>query len=113
MQPFKWSLPIIILLASGCAPLPARDDPWSGRDKLNHFGASALIAAAAVQSEKNRGADDCQALRFGFVLSSGVGVSKEMVDATIRKTGWSWRDLVMDGLGALAGGWIVAPCHDD
>lgn len=74
--------------------------PVAPLDKLKHFGASAIIAAA--QREKSRGEDDCQALRFGLAFSSGIGMSKEMVYATIRNVGWRWRALVMDGLGALA-----------
>jgi putative lipoprotein len=99
------------LLLSGCAPIPARDDPWSGPDKAIHFGASALIAAAAAQSAKNHEHSDCEAFRIGFIVSSGAGVAKELVDANIRQVGWSWRDLVLDGLGAVVGSWVVAPCR--
>lgn len=107
----KYSTLIIALLLNGCAPVPVRNDPWSGPDKALHFGASAVIAAAAAQSAKNHEHSDCKAFRIGFVVSSGVGVAKEIADDNIRQVGWSWRDLVMDVLGAAAGSWIVAPCR--
>lgn len=94
----------------GCAPLPARDDPWTGHDKLQHLGYSAVIAAAATAAAKNQGADHCDAARIGFGLSFSAGVAKELYDANVRRIGWSWRDLVMDGVGALGASLAVAPC---
>lgn len=99
-----------LLLISGCAPIPARDDPWGGPDKMRHAGASAVIAAAAAQYDKNRGASECEAFRFGVAISAGVGVAKEFADDTVRHVGWSWRDLVADGIGALLGSMVVAQC---
>lgn len=111
MQCIKPVALLALLLLSGCAPIPVRDDPWTGPDKLRHFGASAVIAAAATQNARNHETTDCQAFRIGFVISSGVGVAKEAADDIIRHVGWSWRDLVMDGLGAVVGSWVVAPCR--
>lgn len=101
----------VVLCLGGCTVVPARDDPWSGPDKVRHFGASALIAAAAAQHEKNQNASDCQAFRFGITVSASAGLAKEVIDEHIRHVGWSWRDLAADGLGVLAGSLIVAPCH--
>ncbi len=111
MQCLKYALLIATLFMNGCAPISVRNDSWSTPDKAHHFGVSALIAAAAAQSAKNHEHSDCEAFRIGFVVSSGAGIAKEVVDENIRHTGWSWRDLVMDGLGALAGSWVVAPCR--
>lgn len=111
MQRISYAVLFTVLFICGCAPIQVRHDPWSGPDKLQHFGASAVIAAAAAQSAKNHEHSDCKAFRIGFVVSSGVGVAKEVVDENIRNTGWSWRDLVMDGLGAFVGSWMVAPCR--
>lgn len=102
---------LALLLLSGCTTIPARDDPWSSPDKLRHFGASAVIAAAAAQNARNHEREGCEAFRIGFVISSGVGIAKEAADDTLRHVGWSWRDLAMDVLGALAGSLIVAPCR--
>lgn len=98
-------------LCFACAPLPARDDPWTGYDKLQHFGYSAVIAAASTVIARQSGVNDCAATRAGFGITLGVGISKEWYDANIRHTGWSWRDLVMDSAGAAIGSVAAGSCR--
>ena len=77
-------------------------DPWFGRDKKLHFGASAALAVtgygvAAVTTES-------RTLRtFVGVSSAAVaGVGKELIDLA----GYgdpSWKDLTWDGIGCAVG----------
>lgn len=94
-----------------CAPLPAREDPWTGIDKVQHFAFSTALSAALAQASLNDGKSDCGALRVGFGWTMAVGVGKEVFDARIRRAGWSWRDLVADAAGAMAGGVLITDCR--
>lgn len=40
---------------------------------------------------------------FGAVFALGLGIGKEAGDKNNPKSGWSWGDLVADGLGILVG----------
>jgi putative lipoprotein len=95
------------LLAVLCAPDLARaagpdPDPWFGRDKALHFGASATIAGSGYAI----GAPlfDCRghALILGGSLAAAAGITKELLDATGLGDP-SWRDLAWDGIGTAAG----------
>lgn len=86
-------------LARAAGPDP---DPWFGRDKALHFGASATIAGSGYAI----GAPllDCRgcALILGGSLAAAAGITKELLDATGLGDP-SWRDLTWDGIGTLAG----------
>jgi putative lipoprotein len=95
------------LLAALCSPALARavgpdPDPWFGRDKALHFGASVTLAGSGYAI----GAPlfDCRgyALILGASLAVGAGVTKELLDATGLGDP-SWRDLAWDGIGTVAG----------
>lgn len=95
------------LLAAGLTPGLALaagpdPDPWFGRDKALHFGASATIAGSGYAI----GAPlfDCRghALILGASLAAGAGITKELLDLTGLGDP-SWRDLAWDGIGTVAG----------
>jgi putative lipoprotein len=92
---------VSVLFVSG--PARAADpDPWFGRDKALHFGASAAIASAgygtsALFSEKTR-----VRLATGAVLGLGAGVAKELWDLSGHGDA-SWRDLTWDLAGTVTG----------
>jgi putative lipoprotein len=104
-------LAVAMLATSGCAPLPAHKDPWSGIDKVQHFAFSTVMSAAIAQASLNDGRSDCAAMRLGVGWTMAIGAGKEVFDAQIRHAGWSWRDLVADAAGAMAGGLIVTDCR--
>ncbi len=96
---------VLLACAFACAcagTARAEDDPWLGRDKLLHFGASAGIAAAGygvgAALDDRRGV--AIAVGAGAALVAGAG--KEALDAA----GYghpSLRDFAWDVLGAAAG----------
>lgn len=71
-------------------------DPWWGRDKAWHFAVSHAMSNAL----ESRSSLSCTQ---SAALTLGVGVAKELVDWKIRKTFFSWKDLVYDALGATLG----------
>ena len=92
----------VALLTLPSAAHAADRDPWLGKDKALHFGASSLIAAggytigAFVFDARGR------ALLAGAILSAAAGIGKETLDLA----GYgdpSWKDLTWDGIGMVAG----------
>jgi len=86
-----------------------RADTWLGRDKLEHFGVTAAMAAAAGFVAYNHfdvSHDDAVAVGFG--VSLGLGGLKEIVDANVPGGQPSAKDIVADLLGALAGAALLA-----
>ena len=90
-------------LAAGCATRPDSADPWFGRDKAKHFCAAAAVSAAATAAarEGHCGSRDTAQLAVGGALVLGFG--KEAYDKHGKRTFWSWKDIVWDLAGALAG----------
>lgn len=81
---------------------PADPDPWFGKDKALHFGASALIAgggyAIGAAVFPSRGA----ALALGGGLALGAGTAKELADLAGLGNP-SWRDFFWDVAGTVVG----------
>ncbi len=48
---------------------------------------------------------DARCLAFGVTLS--LGAAKETYDLTVKKTGWSWKDLIWTAAGTLTGNLIA------
>jgi putative lipoprotein len=107
MRSFLPFIFIASLIISGCATASTRNDDWFSKDKAKHFIVSSVISgtitAAADNHEMNNG--ESFSLALGVTLSIGAG--KETYDLWIGDTGWSWRDITWDLLGALAGYCIV------
>lgn len=90
-----------------CIPLlctTATADEWTGRDKNLHFAGGAAIAAAVTLATADP--------TTGFLVGAGVGVVKEVYDATGHGTP-SGKDLIVTILGAYVGsraaGWVITP----
>jgi putative lipoprotein len=101
------------LLCSACAiqaPQHSKPDNWIGVDKLAHFTASAVIAAAVTNYQQRHGSGDCEAARIGFTVSLAVGASKEYYDKTVKRTRWSWKDFTWDVIGSGVGSLAAADC---
>ena len=102
------------LAALACALAPGRaqavdDDPWLGRDKALHFGASAVIAAGGYGVSslffESRGAR----LGIGAGLGAAAGIGKELYDRAGNGRA-SWKDLTWDAAGiatGLATAWAI------
>jgi putative lipoprotein len=81
---------------------PPDPDPWFGRDKALHFGASAGIAGAGYGLSA-LGTDDIR-IRIAFGAGAGivVGAVKELVDMT-GVGDPSWKDFAWDLIGTAVG----------
>jgi putative lipoprotein len=84
-------------------------DPWFGRDKALHFGASSLIACSAY------GASTLLTERTSFRIAAGAGVAlsagiaKEVYDKYSGGDA-SFRDLTWDAVGTATGlvlSWLI------
>jgi len=95
----------VALGAAVALPASARaadPDPWLGKDKALHFGASSLIAAGGYTLGALVFDARGHALITGAALSAAAGIGKETLDLA----GYgdpSWRDLTWDGIGLVAG----------
>ncbi len=85
-------------LSDSLSPPPAKgiQDPWWGRDKAWHFAVSHTLSNTLVSQTSL----SCPA---SAGLTLGVGLAKELLDWKIRRTFFSWKDLLYDTLGAVLG----------
>jgi putative lipoprotein len=98
---------IAVVLASSAIlrPAPARaqdPDPWLGRDKLLHFGASAVIAGGSYGIATTFVRPRWGALLLGGGVSLAAGTTKELLDMAGLGSP-SWKDFAWDVLGTIAG----------
>jgi putative lipoprotein len=100
-------LSLLLAAALGGMLLPtvaraADPDPWFGRDKALHFGATALLANVGY-ADAALATDDVRIrLAVGGGLALTAGVSKELWDLSGRGDA-SFRDLTWDVLGTATG----------
>jgi putative lipoprotein len=83
-------------------PAPSDPDPWFGRDKLYHFGATALISAGGYGVGKLAFGGYAAPAIFGSSLALAAGATKELLDMA----GFgdpSWRDITWDVIGTAVG----------
>lgn len=76
---------------------------WTGKDKAQHFFASAAFAAAGTAYGEHQNWSDARSRSFGLLFSIGIGAGKELYDSRQGGTGWSWKDFAWDVAGAMAG----------
>jgi putative lipoprotein len=94
------------------APTPARagePDPWLGRDKALHFGASALLAGGGYAGAAALSDRTSVRLAAGAGVAVSAGIAKEVYD---RFSGGdaSLRDLAWDAVGTATGlvvSWLI------
>jgi putative lipoprotein len=106
----RWRLlpPALLLAAAlhlGPAAATARAherDPWFGRDKALHYGASFTLALGGYALAAPFTPREPPRAAAGSLLALSLGVAKEIAD---RYTGGdpSWRDLGWDLLGTASG----------
>ena len=79
-------------------------DRWLARDKVSHFSASAFLAATAYYAaRRERGWRDRPSQRVAFGVAFTLGICKELWDRYSGRGTPSWKDLVADLLGTVAG----------
>lgn len=79
------------------------EDQWTGRDKAEHFVASAALAAAGSEYGQRQHLSGRQSQTVGFLFSLSLGAGKELYDSRPTGSGWSWRDFAWDAAGAASG----------
>ncbi|MDB4979280.1 MAG: putative lipoprotein [Myxococcales bacterium] len=100
-------LSFCVVLAAWLLPTSARaadpqPDPWFGRDKALHFGASALIANVGYADAALATEDVRVRLAVGGGLALTAGVAKELWDLSGHGDA-SFRDLTWDVVGTATG----------
>lgn len=78
--------------------LPLLYDPFVGKDKAKHFGASCIIAQVTYIKTHS--------VTKTILLSTSIGIVKEIYDLKIKKTKFSTKDLFWDFTGTLTGVFI-------
>lgn len=98
------------LLYDDAAPAVRPDDPWLGRDKVQHVVFSFLWTVGTQYTLVNKfDAGEYRALPFSVLSGAGIGLAKEVWDWQRSPSRYfSRRDLAADALGvALAVGLIL------
>ena len=104
----KWSLLFpVVMFCVGCGTVAPPNDQWLGQDKAKHFLVGVALGAGSGLMVQESSGSDAEQLFVASVTATGVGAGKEWYDQEIKKTGWSWKDLVWDVLGGLVGGGLV------
>jgi len=91
---------IIILLITS---LQAKSS-WTGKDKVMHFTGSAFLTYwnYGVSSDILEYSTD-KSVYLAVSFSLALGTAKEYSDKKLKKTGFSWQDMVYDAAGVLVG----------
>ncbi|KQN48556.1 YfiM family lipoprotein [Rahnella sp. FC061912-K] len=97
----KYPFVALILCSSGCTHYA--NDPWTGKDKAEHFVGSAVLAAAGTAYGDNQGWSEARSRSFGLLFSVSLGAAKEFYDSRDGGSGWSWKDFTWDIAGAAVG----------
>lgn len=96
---------VMTMAISTISPSRARaqdPDPWFGRDKALHFGASAILAGGGYGLAATQFEARYPRLLIGGGLALAAGTGKELLDMT----GFgdpSWRDFTWDVIGTATG----------
>lgn len=106
------SLVSIVLLTSlltACANLPetGQQDRWFGADKAKHFAVSTALGAAFVDSSSDR---DCNRVALSISAVMLIGTGKEFYDQEVKRTYFSYKDMLWNLLGSSIGAMSVSDC---
>lgn len=116
-MPYIRRIVTIALLCStfnliSCATPPIKhNNPWFGKDKAVHFAVSTALAAGLTAAAKEHDRTNCDAALVGFSVSLAIGAGKESYDKRIKKTRYSYRDMVWNMAGATVGSVLASGCH--
>ena len=93
----------LVIVASSCRAQADEDsDPWFGKDKALHFGASGVLAMGGYAVGTALVDSQGGALLIGAAVSITAGVTKECLDLAGLGDP-SWKDLAWDGIGTVTG----------
>jgi uncharacterized protein YfiM (DUF2279 family) len=84
-------------------------DRWLAEDKLHHFSYSLGITGLSYHAYHCQlHNQDPGARYFAISVASVAGIGKELYDAFLGKTGFSYRDLIADAAGIAVGVLVFA-----
>ena len=98
---------LLVTTFSGYAGSNHRSDPWFGVDKVYHFCGGAVIGGGTTAIAEHNGWSEGEARCLAFGITLPLGAAKETYDLTVKKTGWSWKDLIWTAAGTLTGNLIA------
>jgi uncharacterized protein YfiM (DUF2279 family) len=86
----------------------AKHDPWIAGDKGRHFiGSMICMAGTACFMKRFANKNTNRSAAFGMGLTFSFGLSKEIWDSTKKGNHFSYKDLIADVLGIIAGSVLV------
>ncbi len=99
MKKYLFIIIAILLIAS----LQAKSK-WLGEDKVMHFTGSAFLTYwnYGVSNDIMEFSSD-KSVYFAVSFSLALGTVKEYSDKKLKKTGFSWHDLIYDTAGIITG----------
>ena len=107
-------LPWVLLAAPGAAQAPGEEFPdpygleqtWTSRDKIYHFGVSAVAAAAVYGGARWVGVKRWPAMGIAVGLTGAAGIVREIQDRRRPEKYFSEKDLLWNAGGIVVGVWI-------
>lgn len=92
--------------------MPAeKEDQWVANDKYVHFLTSAAISAGIAKAARENDHEACEAALIGFGITMSIGAAKESYDKRIKKTLYSYRDMVWNMAGSTVGSLLGSNCR--
>ena len=95
---------ILILVLTGLFLSLSAASEWLGKDKIMHFAGSAFltywnygVSRDIMENSKT------QSVFFSVSITSVLGFGKETSDKYLKRTKFSWKDIVYDLAGISAG----------
>jgi putative lipoprotein len=98
---------VTVIFYTGCAGSNRLSDPWFGADKIYHFCGGGVVGGGVTAIAEHNGWSEGEARGLAFGVTLSLGAAKETYDLTVKKTGWSWKDLIWTAAGTLAGNLIA------
>ncbi|MCD6176690.1 MAG: hypothetical protein J7K29_02515 [Candidatus Cloacimonetes bacterium] len=93
----------IIILILFVASLQAKSK-WLGEDKVLHFAGSTFLTYWNYGVSKDiLGQNSKKSVYFTISFTLALGTIKEYSDKKLKKTDFSWHDLIYDSAGVIAG----------
>ncbi|TKJ41130.1 hypothetical protein CEE37_05530 [candidate division LCP-89 bacterium B3_LCP] len=82
-------------------------DSWTSCDKFYHLFASAFISGMGLWALESTHNDPQQSMISSFGITVGLGGAKEIYDSHHPHRQASWKDLIVDAIGAALGVLVV------
>jgi len=78
-----------------CLVLLVQSDPWWAKDKVRHFATAYVLTKSSMQAGIDR--------RYSAAIVFTLSVGKEVYDKKVKKTFFSFKDIIYDLAGVTLG----------